>query len=273
MKTPIVLLALLGLATAAAAEDGPAALLGSWLDSLVLDEGVIQELERFSRDEGEWPEGTEERLATMFRARVREDLSRALDRIAGGDLEPRVQVDYLEPSDFARGREETRDKRGRKFEEGVIRTEQVAFFPGEKTVPAKALATFVDPAFRQQTSSRIESIEESDGLSCIMTKGMWGLLDPTSSCNRIDLLDAGNVAAEHSQVVDNPGGGDFQPVYFKESVKAFVAVPEGLVLYYINYTRSAKLGSIKKKLGRGKIEDSQIERAAALAQALGGQTD
>ena len=55
------------------------------------------------------------------------------------------------------------------------------------------------------------------------------------------------VTAEHSQVVSNPGGEDFQTVYFKESLKVFISVPDGLALYYINYTRSAKLGSLKKK--------------------------
>ena len=51
-------------------------------------------------------------------------------------------------------------------------------------------------------------------------------------------------------------------------MKVFVATDEGLALFYINYTRSAKLGSFKKKMGRGKIEDSQRERAAALADRL-----
>lgn len=242
--------------------------LHTWVDSLEIDPRILQGLERFTDDEGDWPEETAERLAHTFRLRVRDDVGRAVTRIENGELEPWVKVDYLSPEDFAKGREETSDKRGKKFEEGVIRTEQLAFFPGETTAPARALELFVDPGFRMQTSSRIETIYAEDDLSCIKTKGMWGLLDPTWTCNRIQILSADGVAAEHSQVVVNPGDDDFQTVYFKESLKVFISTPDGLALYYINYTRSAKLGSLKKKLGRGKIKDSQVERAAALGELL-----
>ena len=266
-SVPIVLLLLL-IAAPAISDESPEFRLYGWLDSLAIDPGTIAELQRFSADEGDWPEGSEERLAAMFRARVLADVARAARSIADGKHEPYVRVSYLEPGDFARGGQETQDKRGRKFEEGVIRTEQVGFLAGEETTPLQALSTFVDPGFRKQTSSRIEEINEEDGLSCIRTKGMWGLLDPTSTCNQIHILDGPDVAAEHSQVVDNPDGEDFQSIYFKESVKIFFATPSGLAFYYINYTRSSKLGSLKKKFGRGKIEDSQRERVAALVEAL-----
>ena len=80
------------------------------------------------------------------------------------------------------------------------------------------------------------------------------------------------VAAEHSQVVSNRGDDDFQTIYFKESVKVFVATDGGLALYYVNYTRGAKLGTLKKKLGRGRIEDSQRDRADALRAWLEERT-
>ena len=240
----------------------------AWIDSLEIDPRILQELERFSAEEGDWPADSAKRLAHAFRDRVREDAERALALVENGGLEPYVKVDCLSPEDFARGREETRDKRGKKFEEGVIRTEQLAFFPGETTTPATALGLFVEPGFRMQTSSRIETIYDEDDLSCIKVKGVWGLMDPTWTCNQIHILTQPGVAAEHSQVVANQGDKDYQTVYFKESLKVFVSMPDGLALYYINYTRSAKLGSFKKKLGRGKVEDSQVERAAALSELL-----
>ena len=247
--------------------------LHAWVDSLEIDPRILQELERFSADEGSWPADTAQRLTHVFRDRVRDDVGWAVARVENGELEPYVKVDFLSPEDFAKGRETTSDKRGEKFEKGVIRTEQLAFFPGQTTAPATALELFVDPAFRMQTSSRIETIYEEDGLSCIRTKGMWGLLDPTFSCNRIHILTKDGIAAEHSQVVANPGGNDYQTVYFKESLKVLIPAANGLALYYINYTRSAKLGSLKKKFGRGKIEDSQVERAAALGELLAARTE
>ena len=261
------LLCVLILAPAASA-DGPRSRVVDWIDTLAIDPGVFDELQSFAAEHGEWPENSADRLASALRHRVRDDLARAMDRIARGEIEPRVDVNFLSPVDFAHGREETSDDRGRDFEDGVIRTEQVHLYEGVDIAPAEALARFTDPGFRKETSSRIASIEEENGLSCIRTEGMWGLLDPTWTCNRITLLETPEVAAEHSQVVSNPGGGDFQTIYFKESVKVFTATDQGLVLYYINYTRSAKLGYLKKKLGRGKIEDSQRERAGALAEKL-----
>jgi hypothetical protein len=240
----------------------------AWIDSLGTDPGVIAELERFERDEGDWPDDTPQRLADAFRQRVRDDVARAMRRIASGDTSEYVRVNFLSPRDFERGGKQTEDKRGREFEEGVIRTEQIAFFRGEDTPPTEALELFVDPEFRRQTTSRIESLEEEGDLSCLKTGGITGLLSPTWACNRVTYLKTDAVAAEHSQVVSNPGDDDYHPIYFKESVKVFVATDGGLALFYINYTRGAKLGSFKKKFGRGKIEDSQRERAAALAEWL-----
>lgn len=261
-----------GPATARPTQD-PAGVVQAWLDSLEIDPGVVAQLERYADEEGEWPEDSPDLLARALRDRVRADVQRAMARITAGPVEDDVRVNFLSPEDFARGAAASRDDRVREFQDGVIRTEQYHRFARATTSPTEALARFTDPQFRMDTSSRIESIEEEDGLSCIRTKGMWGLLDPTDTCNRITLLGTDGVAAEHSQVVSNPGDEDCQTIYFKESVKVFVATPDGLVLYYINYTRSSKLGALKKKLGRGKIEDSQRERAAALAERLDTRPD
>lgn len=243
----------------------------AWIDSLEVDPGVVEQLQRFEQDEGDWPDDTPERLIQAFRGRIHDEVTRAVRRIEGGDASEYVQVSFLSPQDFAYDRDETEDKRGRKFEEGVIRIEQVAHFPGIELSPAEALATFVDPEFRKATTSRIEALEEDGDLSCLRVGGVTGLMSPTWACNRLSYFDSPSVAAEHSQVVSNPGDDDFQTIYFKESVKAFVATGDGLALFYINYTRGAKLGSFKKKLGRGRIEDSQRERAKAFRDWLEGK--
>jgi hypothetical protein len=238
------------------------------IDSLPVDPGVFEQLERFEQDEGDWPDDTPERFVRTFRERVRTDVARGMQQLASGDLEPYVNVNYLSTRDFAHGREETKDDVGRKFEEGVIRTEQLAFFPGETTPPAEALAVFVDPEFRKQNSSRIEELVEEGNESCLRTKGVRALMDPTWVCNRVTYFRTDSVAAEHSQVIANRGDDDFQTIYFKESVKVLVKTESGLALFYINYTRGAKLGSFKKKFGRGRIEDAQRDRAASLSERL-----
>jgi hypothetical protein len=263
-----LLLALPAGAGLAAPPDDPAGDLRAWGDSLDLDARILRELDRYAADEGDWPEDSARRFAEILRRRLVAESAKALAALLAGEREPYVAVDYLDDDDFEAAGEEFEHKRQRAFASGLIRTEQLAFFPGAALAPDSALARFVDPAFRMQTSSRIERIWTEDGLSCIETKGLWGLLDPTQACNRIDELHHPAFAAEHSQVVANPGDDDTQTVYFKESLKAFVLLPEGLALVYLNYTRSAKLSALKKKLGRGRIVASQEDRAAAFGRLL-----
>jgi hypothetical protein len=118
-------------------------------------------------------------------------------------------------------------------------------------------------------SSRIRDISEEDGLSCIHTDGVPVLLDPSRACNRTTEGEGGGWASQHSQVVSGESGDGFQPTFFKESVKTFVQLPDGLGLHYVNYTRSTGLNGLKKRVGRGKAADSQREQVELLAERLG----
>ena len=131
---------------------------------------------------------------------------------------------------------------------------------------------YVDPEFRMTVSSRIKHIWSEGGDSCIETKGFRPFLESTLVCNGIDEFHGGAIAAQHSQVVSNPGGDDHQDVYFKESLKTFVEIPGGIALHYINYTRTVKLGGLRKRIGRGKIAGSQEKAVDGLRKILEGQT-
>ena len=99
---------------------------------------------------------------------------------------------------------------------------------------------------------------------------MWALLDPTLACNRIDRMSVEGLASEHSQVVKNQGVDPFQDVFFKESLKTFVRIPGGIAYHYINYSRSVKLGRLKRAIGGGRIKASQEDNARALAARISG---
>ena len=81
-------------------------------------------------------------------------------------------------------------------------------------------------------------------------------------------VDTLRALAQHSQVVSNGGDEDYQRVYFKESLKSFVAVSGGLALYYINYTRSTDIGRFGKYIARGKIEGAQEDAIEELMRRL-----
>ena len=98
--------------------------------------------------------------------------------------------------------------------------------------------------------------------------GVTMVLSPIQYCNRIEECHLPGLSTQHSQTVMNDGGDDYQTVYFKESLKTFVAIPGGLALHYVNYSRSVGMGGIKKKIGRGKIRDSQQKAIDELAKAI-----
>jgi hypothetical protein len=181
-----------------------------------------------------------------------------------GPCEPFVKAEFPSAG-FATEEPDDADER---FESGFVRTEMVACFQADSLDPAALLEIYTSPDFRMEVEGRLERIWQEDGLSCVETGGMWALLDPTLACNRIDRFAEDGIAAEHSQVVWNQGEDPFQDIYFKESLKTFVRIPEGVALHYINYSRTIRLGRLKRALGRGKIEGSQENNARALAERI-----
>jgi len=242
--------------------------LAAWSDTLDIDRRVIGELARFEHDG--------ERLTDSYMEAFARDLRRAVfdiarDRVAhilAGDIAPFVEVTYPEPGFDRHDRPSPDANAVERFESGFVKTEALAFFATDKMSPEQVLQLYTSDEFYKETSSRVERLWSEDNLSCIETKGVKGLLDPTQACNRIDKLISPAMASEHSQVVANPGNGDYQLVYFKESLKTFVALPGGIALHYINYTRSVRLGAIKRTLGKGKVRESQERRIELLREKL-----
>jgi len=57
-------------------------------------------------------------------------------------------------------------------------------------------------------------------------------------------------------------------VYFNESLKSFVKVPGGIVFLYINLYRSGGLGGVQKRVGKGKIVESEKRVMEEFAKRL-----
>jgi hypothetical protein len=157
------------------------------------------------------------------------------------------------------------------FEGSLIRTEMVACFHGTDEQPGSVLDLYTGKEFRMTAEDRIQDMWPDPKGSCVETKGAYGLVDPTKVCNKITELRTEQIAAQHSQVVFNEGVDPYQDVYFKESLKTFVALPDGLALHYINYTRTSDLGRLSRWVGAGKIRGSQQAMADLLRSRLGGE--
>ena len=238
-----------------------------WGERLDLDPGIVAEIREFQPDQ--FTDEYAEDLARGVRRLIFECAAERLASLDAASLEePDIRVSYAKPGFTRPDEPEPEQKRIRKFEESFVRTEAVAFFPTD-LAPAEALTLYTAPEFRKRSSSRIESITEEDGLSCVETRGVGPVLDPTLSCNRIDELHREELSSQHSQVVANPGGDDdFQRVFFKASLKTFVAVEGGLVLHYVNYARTQNLSGLSKKIGKGKIKGAQERMIEELANTL-----
>jgi carbon monoxide dehydrogenase subunit G len=244
----------------------PADAVRSWLDSLPLDPRVVDELAAFEDLD---PDHAAELAAGVRRlvvAEVPARLSEAID----GDLRDFLVVDFPDPG-FATG-EKPEDDTADDLEDSFVRTETVAFFPGATMSPEDALRLWVSPEFRKRVSSRITGVRDEGDLYCVDTKGVGPFLDPMSSCAAIHELVRPDICSQHSQVVANGDGDGLQRVFFKESVKTFVRLPDGLLLHYLNYARTKGMGGLTKRIGRGKIEGAQEKAVEELARELGTAT-
>jgi hypothetical protein len=232
--------------------------LGRWAESLPPDPRVFDELHRFETSGGpigEW--------AQAFTAVVRAEIfSAARDQLAvflSGECSPSTKASIGNPGFTlsSTGAANLADIASwKKFRQSLIYTETVACFQTTEE-PGEVLQAYAGQAFRMRAESRITSMWEDSQGTCLETKGVLGLVAPTKICNRIHDLSLEGLAAQHSQVVFNEGGERYQDVYFKESLKTFVQIPGGVALHYVNVSRAADLGRIKRWIGAGQIEDSQ----------------
>lgn len=246
--------------------------IADWGKSIPLDSQVIQEVMRFKGGDALSP-AYAELFAREVRSRV---ISTADSKVAGllsGRCEPYLDVtigewEHSDPLYDAAGRD--LEKEIGNFEGSLIRTEMVACIRGTGEEPGAVLDLYTGPEFRMAAEDRIQDMWDDPKGSCIETKGAYGLVDPTRVCNRITELRAERLAAQHSQVVFNEGQKPFQDVYFKESLKTFVKLPDGVALHYVNYTRTSGLNRMERWVGGGKIRASQEAMVQLLRDRLEG---
>jgi len=230
-----------------------------------LDPRVPAEVGRFEHDGQLLEDAYRHEVSGAVRGLLVEEATTRVTELAAGSCEPYVKADFPSAGFVTDDPRETADR----FEGGFIRTEMVACFTTSMKDPAAVMAIYTSSEFRMEAESRIERIWLEGELSCVETGGVRALLDPTLACNRIDRYAGAGIASEHSQVVRNQGEDPYQDVYFKESLKTFVRIPGGVALHYINYTRSVRLGRLKRAIGGGKIEGSQEGNARALQERIG----
>lgn len=241
----------------------------AWLDSLPIDERAIGEIGLFAGEKrSEFDDGYASRLAAGIRRLVAADVERQLGRLFKGDRTPVIDVTILDAGFASAGGKPGDNKTEREFEKSFIRIEVLAFFKDETAAPRTALEMYTDPDFRTTVSPRVKRIWNEGEEVCVELGGMKLVLDPVKCCDAIAELHLDDISVQHAQTARNTGGGGYQTVFFKESLKTFVRLPDGLAFHYINYTRTVGMGGISGKIGRGKIEESERKAVAEIGRRL-----
>jgi hypothetical protein len=252
----------------------PVTALEQWGRYLAIDDRVVTEINAFASPDEPFPDGYGEALALDLRTAALDAAENGVRQIIAGEAKPFVEVTYPLPGFNRQHRPPPDDVTVEKFEQGFIRTEGIALIHAPKTTPSEAMSLYVSKDFRKGVSSRVARLWDEGSLDCIETSGVTGLLSPTHCCNSIHTLDDNNLAAEHAQVVSNGDTQKYQPFFFKESIKTFVQLPDDIIaIHYINYSRSVKLGRIKRALGTGKVRDSQQRRFDSLQEQLDAKSN
>jgi hypothetical protein len=263
LVSPVVLL-LMGSKTA---HEVQRAQVRQWCETLATDEGVAGEVRKYIRDKREFSDEYALELAAGVRSLIFDAADICLRDVGSGNYESFVDVEFPDPG-FAAGRsEDDVEKLGRRFEKGFVRTEFLAFVEADGVTSKDAMRVYTSKDFRLKTSSRTRRIWDEDGVRCVEARKK-AFVPPMMSCNRIEELHGDGFSAQHSQVVSNPGGSGFQTIYYKESLKTFIEVPGGIVVHYINYSRSKKVNSFTKGIARKKLVTAQEEAVEVFQEAL-----
>jgi hypothetical protein len=247
--------------------DGRYSTVSAWVNSLPFDNRAIEGIELYADEKrSEFDEGYAPRLAAGIRRLIASDAGRQLTLLSEGTRRPFIEVSILDPGFASVEGKPPDNKTERDFEKSFIRTEVLAFFKNETTSPRTALEIYTDKEFRRAVSPRVERIWNEGEEACFEVGGVKLLLDPLKYCDRIEELHQEDLSIQHAQTVRNEGDGGHQTVFFKESLKTFVRLPEGLALHYIGYSRTVNMGGIQGKFAPGMIEGSERKAVEELVR-------
>jgi hypothetical protein len=238
-------------------------------EHIEIDAGVVAEILRFDEKGHSLPDEYAAALAQWLREISFSKSASQLEIFQEGICEEVIEVDFLKDGLQLQDFPLPLGDAEKEFQKGFLRVEVVYCFPDITRSAKDALMLYTSAEFRLSVSSTLKRIDENQGVSCVETKGIPAILSATLYCNRVQNFFAEGMAIQHSQVIENPEPDEYQNVYFKESLKSFVEFPGGgLGFHYINYSRSDKMGALKRGLGKNSIVSSQKKALEKLRERL-----
>lgn len=238
-----------------------------FLASLPVHPGVDAEIARF--EDGRLDPDYRAAFVRAARVRLGSEVETLTEEMLRSGCEAAVSVEF--PGEDFSGLPDPSSVQ-EDFEDSIVLTRATACYQTDLT-PDELLRLYASREVRMAAQSRMEDVYEEDGLFCYDVGGVPILLSPTRSCNDVTRMADATAAAEHSQSVRSEAE-DHQPIYFKESLKTALLLPDGTTgLVHVTVTRSTGLGGLEKRLGRGKIEDSIRRQTEVLGERLSSGGD
>ena len=233
---------------------------------------VDQQLSRFTRgDSGLTPE---------YRANVSGQLHRYLIRAAGhgtshlasGSCETESGVQVPGVGVFPQPPGSSRTPTEEAFEEGFFRTWAITCVPGAS--PSEVAEVYMDPGFRRRVMPNLVGITVSTDRICVSTEGVAGIVDPTAICMRAARFEAEGLVAVHSVLDENGPAPDLHPVYYRDSLVAFVATrmadgSMGTGVWRMTQIRGQDLGPLAGSLLKRTVARTTEQVQAELVRRAG----
>ena len=243
---------------ARAGEGAVAADLVGWLASAEKRVEVRQVLAGWRGEEGGLGGDFVSALQGWARARLSAGVAAAM---AAERCEDRVEVTFLEPGTLGHTPAE------RAFEASVFGVETFYCLTGGD--PAAAAGVYHSEKFRLKVMPGLESFRDEGGQLCLETGAVLGIVEATDFCLDARRLEQPGLSALHTRLVSNAPRDDTQPLYFREGVVIFRALPDGGVLAWRDVlTRGPDLGAIHRPLLRHTSTSGQERAFQALQEAL-----
>ncbi|MFT5680544.1 MAG: hypothetical protein ACI8RZ_001450 [Myxococcota bacterium] len=208
--------------------------------------GQADELGQF----GDLPEGYPNRLTTWVRSQLARSASMAVARFQEGTCQESTRLRVLTPGLTGVSEGPLADH----FEGSIFRLESTGCLPGASLEDVTRL--YHSEAFRLAEMPGLDGIDITDNSICLFSDAVPGILSSTRFCLNTDRHTADGLHLTHAALRENqhPAG---QTMFLREEVVVFAAVPDGVGVYRVTFTRAQELGTASKMV---------LERTAKMAQ-------
>ena len=127
------------------------------------------------------------------------------------------------------------------------------------TTLTEAFDVYRSAEFRIDVMPRVKEFSIQNNLACIRTEGVAGITLGSRYCSNSTVRKTPDYILVHNALESRYTGSNYQPLFYREEVLLFFAVPNGVALYRGTFTRSVDIGFTGKYLLQNTVNASQSD--------------